>query len=89
MFDDNQVWKLHSDFSLRLVPNTEFKALLKQHTPTYFDNKAQVFRLRDILSEAEKQKYRFWRNKREHRSSLGWVYIKMMTLSAGATAGRN
>lgn len=77
MFQENQVWKLHDDFSIRLMPDAEFQRHVDKHAPKFFDEKSQVFRFRDALSTDEMEKLK------QLRASSGDAVVLRLGLFKG------
>ena len=49
-------WTLKDGYSLRVMDSDEFRPLFQKYTQEFFDDATQVFRLRDTLSDLERDK---------------------------------
>ena len=56
MIEDNKIWQIDSIYSIRVMPQDEFDPLFRKYTEKFFDEKSQVFRLREALSDIERSK---------------------------------
>ncbi len=56
MINENQVWDLGSGYSIRVMSKEEFWPLFRQHSARIFDEQSPIFRVREALSEGERDR---------------------------------
>ncbi len=49
-------WQLQDDYRIQSMSPEEFRPLFEKYSKEFFDDDSQVFRLRDALSEAERER---------------------------------
>lgn len=56
MIEVNKTWQIDSNYSIRFMSKEEFDPLLQENGKKFFEEKSQIFRLRDALNEVERSK---------------------------------